>query len=82
MRYTTGRNTEPSSIAPLDAAQDESVFIEKDQQEVPELVSAQEYERLNATANLDFQEFCDQISDEVIATDLTDAELNDLLNNG
>lgn len=81
MRYKTTIDTEPKLVSLLDAAQEEPVFIERGQQEVAVIVSAREYARLSSAANLDFQEFCDLVSDKAAAQGLTESKLNELLNN-
>jgi PHD/YefM family antitoxin component YafN of YafNO toxin-antitoxin module len=80
MRYTTNTDTESKLVALLDAAQDEPVFIERNQKEVAVLVSVQEYSRLRGAANLDFQQFCDAIADKAAAKGLTESKLEELLN--
>jgi PHD/YefM family antitoxin component YafN of YafNO toxin-antitoxin module len=77
MRYSIGADTESTLISLLNAAQDEPVFIECGQQEVAVLVSAREYARLRSAANLDFQEFCDSVSEKAVARGLTESKLND-----
>jgi PHD/YefM family antitoxin component YafN of YafNO toxin-antitoxin module len=57
------------------------VFIERGLQEVAVLVSAREYNRLSSAANLNFQEFCDSVSDKAAAQGLNESKLDDLLNN-
>jgi prevent-host-death family protein len=79
MRYTAASDSEPKLAALLDAAQGEPVFIERADQEVAVLLSVREYDRLNSTANLDFQNFCDEVSDKAIANGLTESKLSDLL---
>jgi PHD/YefM family antitoxin component YafN of YafNO toxin-antitoxin module len=81
MRYKAVIDSEPKLVALVEAAQDEPVFIERGSQEVAVLVSAIEYNRLSSAANLDFQEFCDLVSDKAAAQDLTESKLDDLLNN-
>jgi PHD/YefM family antitoxin component YafN of YafNO toxin-antitoxin module len=61
----------------VDAAQDEPVLIERGQQKVAVIVSAREYARLSNVANLDFQEFCNSVSDKAAAKGLTESKLND-----
>ena len=80
MRYSTNTDTESKLVALLDAAQDEPVFIERNQEEVAVLVSVQEYDRLRSAANLDFQQFCDTIADKAAAKGLTESRLEELLN--
>lgn len=80
MRYTTNTDTESKFVALLDAAQEEPVFIERNQEDVAVLVSVQEYERLRSAANLDFQQFCDTIADKTATKGLTEAKLEELLN--
>jgi prevent-host-death family protein len=81
MRYSTASKPEAELASLLDAAQDEPVFIQRGQKEVAVIVSAREYARLNSAANLDFQDFCDSVSDKAAAKDLTESKLNELLNN-
>jgi PHD/YefM family antitoxin component YafN of YafNO toxin-antitoxin module len=81
MRYKAAIDSEPKLVALVDAAQDEPVFIERGSQEVAVLVSAREYTRLSSAANLDFQEFCDLVSDKAATQGLTESKLDDLLNN-
>ena len=81
MRYKATIDSEPKLVALVDAAQDEPVFIERGLQEVAVLVSAREYNRLSSAANLDFQEFCDLVSDKATARGLVESKLDDLLNN-
>jgi PHD/YefM family antitoxin component YafN of YafNO toxin-antitoxin module len=81
MRYKAAIDSEPNLVAFLDVAQDEPVFIERGQKEVAVIVSAREYARLNSAANLDFQEFCDSVSDKAAVQGLTESKLNELLNN-
>jgi prevent-host-death family protein len=81
MRYTAAIDSDPKLAALVDAAQDEPVFIERGQQEVAVLVSAREYDRLSSAANLDFQEFCDSVSDKAAARGLTESKFDELLNN-
>ncbi|CAN5567546.1 hypothetical protein BH10ACI4_BH10ACI4_32690 [soil metagenome] len=81
MVYTTRIDSEPRLVALLDAAQNGPVFIERDQQQGAVLVSKREYDRLRGTVDQSFQEFCDSISDKAIANGMTEAILNDLLNN-
>ena len=80
MRYTTNTDSESKFVALLDAAQDEPVFIERNQEEVAVLVSVQEYDRLRSAANLDFQQFCDTIADKAAANGLIESSLEELLN--
>ena len=80
MRYIAASDAETTLVALLEAAQDEPVFIERGQQGVAVLLSAREYDRLSSAANLDFQNFCDEVSDKAIAKGLTEAKMNDLLN--
>lgn len=80
MRYDTDIDTELKLVALLDAAQDEPVFIERNQEEVAVLVSAREYDRLRSSANLDFQQFCDTIADKAAANGLSESKLEELLN--
>ncbi len=80
MRYNTGTDTESKLVALLDAAQDEPVFIVRNQEEVAVLVSVKEYSRLRSSANLGFQEFCDTIADKAAAKGLTESRLEELLN--
>ena len=79
MRYSATTETKLGSL--VDAAQQEPVFIVRDQQEVAVLVSAREYARLGGAANQDFQDFCDSVSDKAAARGLTETKLNELLNN-
>ncbi len=81
MQYTTGNDTEPKLVALLDAAQNGPVFIERGQQQVAVLLSVREYDRLRGANNESFQKFCDSISDKAVANGMTEAKLNDLLNN-
>jgi hypothetical protein len=81
MRYEATIMSEPKLVALLDAAQNEPVFIERGQQEIAVIVSAREYARLNSAANLDFQEFCDSVSDKAAAKGLTESKLDEFLNN-
>ena len=69
-----------SRLAPLlDAAQQEPVFIERNEKNVAVLLSVGEYDRVSESANLEFQEFCDAVSDRVAGRGLTESKLNDLL---
>jgi PHD/YefM family antitoxin component YafN of YafNO toxin-antitoxin module len=79
MRYTSQPELEPKLAALLDAAQQGPVFIESGQQEVAVLVSVREYALLRSSANLEFQEFCDSVSDKAAARGLTAAGLDRLL---
>ncbi len=81
MRYRTAIDGESKLVALVDAAQDEPVFIERGQQEIAVIVSAREYARLSSAANLDFQQFCDSVSDKAAAKGLTESKLDELLNN-
>jgi PHD/YefM family antitoxin component YafN of YafNO toxin-antitoxin module len=72
--------SDPNLAILLDAAQQEPVFIERGDQSVAVVLSAEHYDRLTGAANQDFQEFCDAVSDRAIAQGLTEAKLNDLLN--
>jgi PHD/YefM family antitoxin component YafN of YafNO toxin-antitoxin module len=79
MRYAATSDTEPKLVALLEAAQNEPVFIERDQQEVAVLVSARDYDRLSGKATREFLEFCDTIADNAAAKGLTEAKLEELL---
>jgi hypothetical protein len=71
--------SEPKLEALLEAAQQEPVFIERGDQSIAVVLSAEDYDRLTGTANQEFQDFCDAVSDRAIAHGLTETKLNDLL---
>ena len=81
MRYTAALDSEPKLAALVDAAQNEPVFIERDQQEVAVILSAREYDRLSGKATRRFLDFCDTVADSAAAKGLTEAKLEELLNN-
>ncbi len=72
--------SDPKLATLLEAARLEPVFIERGDQSVAVVLSAEDYDRLTGTANREFQEFCDAVSDRAAALGLTEAKLNDLLN--
>ena len=71
--------SDPKLQTLLEAAQQEPVFIERGDQSVAVVLSAEAYNRLTGNANLEFQEFCNAVSDRVVSLGLTEARLNDLL---
>ncbi len=81
MRYTAETDADSKLTTLVSATQDEPVFIERDQQEVAVLISSREYGRLRSTARLDFEHFCDSISDKAEAKGLPEAKLDELLSN-
>jgi hypothetical protein len=66
--------------ADLEAARQEPVFTEYGDQSDAVILSAEDYDRLTGTANQEFQDFCDAVSDRAIDQGSTEAKLNDLLN--
>jgi PHD/YefM family antitoxin component YafN of YafNO toxin-antitoxin module len=79
MRYATSSDTEPKLSALLDSAQNEPVFIERDDQQVAVLVSANQYDRLRGKATREFNDFCDAVAAKAAARGLTEEKLEELL---
>ncbi|MES2393610.1 MAG: type II toxin-antitoxin system prevent-host-death family antitoxin [Acidobacteriota bacterium] len=79
MRYPASSDADPKLAALIDAAQQEPVFINRDQQEVAVLVSARDYDRLSGKAAREFNDFCDAIADRAAARGLTEEKLEELL---
>jgi hypothetical protein len=71
--------SDPKLATLLEAAQQEPVFIERGDRSVAVVLSSADYDRLTGTANQEFQDFCDAVSDRAMALGLTEAKLNDLL---
>jgi hypothetical protein len=65
--------SDPKLAVLLEAAQQEPVFIERGDQSVAVVLSAEDYDRLTGTANLEFQEFCDTVSDRAAGLGLEEA---------
>ena len=81
MRYITEADTDPKLASLLDAAQQEPIFIDRGQQEGAVLISARQYDRLSGKATREFLDFCDTVADNATANGLTEAKLEELLNN-
>jgi len=81
MRYITEADTDPKLASLLDAAQQEPIFIDRGQQEGAVLISARQYDRLSGKATREFLDFCDTVADNAAANGLTEAKLEELLNN-
>jgi prevent-host-death family protein len=79
MRYATSSDTEPKLSALLDSAQNEPVFIARDDQEVAVLVSASDYDRLSGKGAREFNEFCDAMADRAAARGLTEEIFEELM---
>jgi PHD/YefM family antitoxin component YafN of YafNO toxin-antitoxin module len=78
MRYPAESDVKLTTL--LEAARQEPVFIERGDQSVAVVLSVEEYDRLLGTANAEFQNFCDSVSDRAAARGLTEAKLSALLN--
>jgi PHD/YefM family antitoxin component YafN of YafNO toxin-antitoxin module len=63
----------------VDAAQREPVVIQRQNRDVAVLMSAEEYDRIRAVYNDEFEEFCDGLSAEAKARGLTEEILADIL---
>lgn len=66
----------------LEAAQRETVFVQRDQRDVAVVMSMAEYERLTRERVDDFQKFCDRVAEKAAARGMTEAKLAEILGNG
>ena len=72
--------SDPKLATLLEAAQQEPVFIERNEESVAVVLSAEAYEKLAGDVNRDFEEFCDGVSDKAVAIGLNEAKLQEVLN--
>ncbi len=79
MRHVSAAEAEQALSKILDAAQQEPVVIQKQQQDIAVLLSMRDYERLTATNVAAFQDYCDRISERARKRGLTEDTLDTLL---
>lgn len=79
MRSVSATEAKQRLAALLDAAQREPVVIRRQNRDVAVIMSAQEYERIRDLNAAEFQRFCDRVAEQARARGLSEATLNDLL---
>ena len=79
MRYVSATDAKQRLAALLDAAQREPVVIRRQKRDVAVLLSTQEYERLRALNQDEFQRFCDRVSEQAAARGMTGDRLAEIL---
>ena len=79
MKYVSATDAKQRLAALLDAAQREPAVLRRQNRDVAVLLSSQEYNRLRALNAAEFQRFCDQIGEAVVARGLTEDKLAEIL---
>ncbi|MYE10973.1 MAG: type II toxin-antitoxin system Phd/YefM family antitoxin [Gammaproteobacteria bacterium] len=79
MRYISASEAKQRLAAVLDAAQREPVTIRRQNREVAVVLSPLDYRRLTAANVVEFQRFCDRVSDAARARGFTEEKLDELL---
>ncbi len=80
MRHVSASEAKQTLSAMLDAAQREPIVIRRQKRDVAVLLSMHDYERLTAINTTDFQDFCDRVGRRAVERGLTEAKLEELLN--
>lgn len=79
MRYVSATDAKQRLAALLDAAQREPVVIRRQKRDVAVLLSPQEYERLRALNQDEFQRFCDRVGEQAAARGMSEDRLAEIL---
>lgn len=79
MRAVSATEAKQRLAALLDAAQREPVVIRRQNRDVAVIMSAEEYERMRDFNAAEFQRFCDRVADQAKARGLSQAALDNLL---
>lgn len=79
MRYVSATDAKQGLAAILDAAQREPIVIRRQKRDVAVLLSPQEYERLRALNQDEFQRFCDRVGQQAAARGMTRDKLAEIL---
>ena len=79
MRIVSATDAKQGFAAVLDTVQREPVLIRRQKRDVAVVLSPQEYERLRALGNADFQRFCDRVGNAAVEKGLNETILNQIL---
>ena len=79
MRYVSASEAKQRLAAVLDTAQREPVTIRRQNREVAVVISPLDYRRLTSANLVEFQHFCDRVSDAARARGLTEDLFDELL---
>ncbi|HYK18434.1 MAG TPA: type II toxin-antitoxin system Phd/YefM family antitoxin [Bryobacteraceae bacterium] len=82
MRYVSATDAKQRLAAVLDAAQREPVVIRRQKRDIAVVLSAHEYNRLQALNTAELQRLCDRVAKKAAARGITEEKLKSLLGDG